>query len=161
VVASGSASLSPRAAIFRHRFSPIILLTTERAPTRRIDPLKSLVDAVHVCGEREIDFSEGLRWLWAEWGVHRLLGEGGAQLNDGLFRARVVDELHLTLTPMVFGGHDSPSMADGLGLSKLSDAAQFRLRSVRRHGDELHLVYRCLAQGVCHDPVSPATPDST
>ena len=143
VVASGSASISPDAAIFQQRFSPVVLLTSEQAPKRRLDSLRAVVDAWHVCGGREIDFAEGLRWLSAEWGVRRLLGEGGGELNDGLFRAGVVDEIHLTLTPLVFGGRGSPSIADGLGFSRLPDAARFRLQSIRQHGDELHLVYRC------------------
>src|SRR5688500_840796 len=36
VIVSGSASLNPDAEIFRHDFSPILLLTTERAPAKRL-----------------------------------------------------------------------------------------------------------------------------
>src|SRR5262245_11794209 len=52
VIASGSASIDPDAAIFRHRFSPILLLTTKRAPARNLRRLQPLVDDLVLCGER-------------------------------------------------------------------------------------------------------------
>src|SRR5881394_1413719 len=36
IVASGSGSLSPGAEVFRHHFSPVIVLASERAPERRL-----------------------------------------------------------------------------------------------------------------------------
>ena len=142
VVVSGSGTLDPRAEIFRHRFSPIILLTTARASSARLARLRKLADAVHVCGEREIDFRYALRWLRREWNVKRLLCEGGGEINAGLFEARLVDELHLTLAPVIFGGRTAPTLSDGRGFSRLADAARLRLKSRKRVGDELYLVYR-------------------
>ena len=95
-----------------------------------------------VCGERELDFIEALRWLRQARGVKRLLCEGGGELNDALFRAGVVDELHLTLCPKVFGGRQAPTIADGLGMGSLGNAVRLRLKSARRSGAELFLVYR-------------------
>ena len=37
-----------------------------------------------------------------------------------LFRAGLVDELHLTICPKIFGGRRAPTIADGLGAKKLS-----------------------------------------
>ncbi|MGH9593067.1 MAG: RibD family protein [Bryobacteraceae bacterium] len=76
-----------------------------------------------------------------KWKVKRLLCEGGGELNDALFRAGLVDELHLTLCPKVFGGRNAPTIADGVGVLKLSGAARLRLKSARRAGDELFLVF--------------------
>src|ERR1041384_7257505 len=42
VVVSGSGTLNPRAEIFRHKFSPLILLVTGRAGKVRINRLKKL-----------------------------------------------------------------------------------------------------------------------
>lgn len=39
-------------------------------------------------------------------GLRSILCEGGATLNAGLLRARVVDELHLCLAPQIVGGTD-------------------------------------------------------
>ena len=142
VVVSGAGTLNPRAAIFRTRVSPLIILTTGRASQRRLERLRRLADEVKVCGARELDFVEALRWLRQTWGVKRLLCEGGGALNDALFRAGVVDELHLTLCPRVFGGRQAPTIADGLGMGSLDNAVRLRLKSARRSGAELFLVYR-------------------
>lgn len=144
VIVTGSGSVMPRAEVFRHHFSPIIVLTTGRIGARRLQTLSRLVDEVKVCGEREIDFRQALAWLRRKWNVRRLLCEGGGELNDALFRARLVDELHVTVCPRIFGGRNAPTLADGSGFAKLSNSTPLALKSQRRLGDELFLVYRVL-----------------
>jgi riboflavin-specific deaminase-like protein len=141
VIVTGSGSVNPRAHIFKHRFSPIIILTTARPGERRLRKLRGLADDLMVCGDREIDFSAALKWLRARWGVKRLLCEGGGELNDALFRAGLVDELHLTVCPWIFGGRNAPTIAEGSGVSKLAKALPLKLKSQRRVGDELFLVF--------------------
>ena len=141
IIVSGSGSVNPDAEIFKHRFSTIIILTTQRAGKRRLKKLRELAE-VKICGKKEIHFHAALRWLRKTWGVKRLLFEGGGELHDGMIRAGLVDELHLTISPKIFGGHTAPSIADGLGFSKLANAARFQLKSSRRIGDEMFLVFR-------------------
>jgi len=144
VIVSGSGSVHPAAGIFQRRFSPILVLTSARISERRLRKLHGLADDVFVCGEREIDFPQALRWLRQRWNVKRLLCEGGGQLNDALFRARVVRRIHLTVCPLVFGDRTAPTIADGTGFLTLAQAAVCRLKSLRRVGDELFLVYDVL-----------------
>ncbi|EEF62570.1 bifunctional deaminase-reductase domain protein [Pedosphaera parvula Ellin514] len=144
IVVSGSGSLDPRSEIFKHRFSPIIILTSERAPESRLKKLRALADEVMVCGGKEVDFKAALSWLREKWAVTRLLCEGGGEVNDALFRADLVDEIHLTLCPWVFGGRNAPTMADGRGARTLADANQIKMKSEKRIGDELFLVYEVL-----------------
>lgn len=142
VIVSRAGSVNPDAEVFRHRFSPIIILTTRSAGKNRLNRLRAVADAVKICGVREVGFRRALGWLRQKWGVKRLLCEGGGELNDALFRAGLVDELHLTICPMIFGGRAAPTIADGLGAAMLSRSAQLELRSSRRQGDEVFLVYR-------------------
>src|SRR5262245_34683946 len=81
VIVSGSGTINPGAEIFKHRFSPIIILTTTRTPRARLEKLRQLADDVKICGERELDFIEALRWLRKKWQVSRLLCEGGGEVN--------------------------------------------------------------------------------
>lgn len=141
IIVSRAGTVSPRAEIFRHRLSPIILLTTRRASVRRRKRLRAVADEVKICGAKEVDFPRALRWLRRKWKVKRLLCEGGGELNDALFRAGLVDELHLTVCPMIFGGRAAPTIADGLGAGRLAKASRFELKSAKRRGDELFLVY--------------------
>jgi riboflavin-specific deaminase-like protein len=140
IIVSGSGSVDPKAEIFQHRFSPIIVLVTERAG-RKIKRLREVADVVESFGETEIDFVAALRWLKKQWKVNRLLSEGGGELNDALFRAGLVDELYLTLAPVIFGGRDAPTLADGVGAKTLAEATPMKMKSMKRVGDELFLVY--------------------
>jgi riboflavin-specific deaminase-like protein len=141
VIVSGRGTINPQAEIFKHRFAPILLLTTDRVPAARMKRLRGLADEVKVCGAEEIDFPAALRWLRERWQVKRLACEGGAELNDVLFRKRLVDELHVTICPLIFGGRDAPTIAEGTGAARLADAAGFQLKSLRRIGDELFAVF--------------------
>jgi riboflavin-specific deaminase-like protein len=145
VIVSGSGSVHPAAGIFQRRFSPILVLTSARISERRLRKLRGLADDVFVCGEREIDFPEALRWLRQHWNVKCLLCEGGGQLNDALFRAHLVQRIHLTVCPLLFGGRTAPTIADGTSFPKLAQTTECRLRSLRRVGDELFLVYDVLS----------------
>ncbi len=141
IIVSGSGSVDPRAEIFRHHFSPILLLTTRRAAATQLTKLRRLAAEVKICGTREINFARALKWLRQKWGVKRLLCEGGGDLNDALFRAGLVDELHLTVCPKIFAGRLAPTIAEGSGFANLAAAAPFELKSQHRVGDEIFLVY--------------------
>lgn len=141
VLVSGSGSINPRAEVFKHRFSPILILTTRRASAAKLSQLQTLAKEVKTCGVARINFRAALRWLRTRWGVTRLLVEGGGELNAALFGAGLVDELHLTVCPKVFGGRTAPTIADGCGALHLADAADFTLKSARRVADEMFLVY--------------------
>jgi riboflavin-specific deaminase-like protein len=142
VIVSRLGTIDPRARIFETTFSPIIILTTERAPSNRLKKLRTLATEVKAFGKTEIDFVAALRWLRKKWHVKRLLCEGGGELDDGLFRAGVVDELHLTICPKIFGGRSAPTICDGVGAPSLSQSTQLRLARMERHENELFLIYR-------------------
>src|SRR5262249_1040239 len=104
VIVSGSASVDPRADIFRHRFSPIVVLVTGRAPLRNVLKLESVADEVKAFGEDRLDFVTAFHWLRERWKVKNLLCEGGGELNFALLRQGLVDEIYQTACPLIFGG---------------------------------------------------------
>jgi riboflavin-specific deaminase-like protein len=144
VIASGAATVDPDSEIFKHRFSPIIILTTKRAPKARVERLRRLADDVAVFGKDEIDFLAAFEWLRRKWNVKRLLCEGGGELNGSLFRAGVVNQVYITLCPLILGGRNAPTPADGPDVKKLSDAIPLRLTTMKQVGVELFLVYDVL-----------------
>src|SRR3974390_664165 len=101
VIISGSGTLDPKAKVFERRFSPIIVLTTQRAGARRLQALRAVADEVKIFGARQLTFRAGLRWLYEKHKIRRLLCEGGGEVNDALFRAGLVHELHLTICPKI------------------------------------------------------------
>lgn len=140
IVVSGSGTVTPCAHIFSKRFSPIIILTTSRVHAKAQRALETVADAVMKFGTNSIDFPQACHWLHTEWNVKRLLCEGGGELNDALLRAGLVDEIHLTICPKIFGGRHAPSIADGIGFPRLQNAAGFAITSTRRVEDEMFVV---------------------
>lgn len=147
VIVSGSASVNPDAHIFTTHFSPIILLANRTAPKSRLKTLSKLVDDIHLSDRGSICFRSAFEWLSEKWKVKRLLCEGGGEVNAPIFLERLVDELHLTIAPILFGGRDAPTLADGEGIEKLEDAVKLRLKHFEKIGDELYTVYKVLKNG--------------
>lgn len=142
VIVSRTASISPKAHIFTKRFSPILLLTTEAAPAARLKALSMVVDEMFVSPGSDLDLAAALQWLCTKWGVKKLLCEGGGELNAPMFRGGFVDELYLTICPLIFGGRTAPTLADGEGIEHLTQANRFKLKRSERVGDELFCVYQ-------------------
>ena len=142
VIVSGSASVNPAAHIFSTRFSPIILLTSARAPKAALKRIGGKVDDVFVSSGEELDFRAAFAWLRKKWKVKTLLCEGGGELNAALFEAGVVDELYLTISPVIFGGRHAPTLADGRGFERLADAPRGRFKSLEEISGELFCVFK-------------------
>jgi riboflavin-specific deaminase-like protein len=141
VIVTGNGSINPRADIFKHRFSPIIMLASGRVPEKQLRQLRGLADEVMVFGEKQIDLPAALRWLREKWKVKRLLCEGGGALHGAMVRAGLINELHLTICPKIFGGRGAPTFADDGHSVKLVDATPFTFKSAKRIGNELFVVY--------------------
>lgn len=89
---------------------------------------------------------------FARLGIHRLLVMGGGTLVASLVTADLVDELWLTLCPLLIGGSTAPTPVDGIGGS-IQRAPRLRLLSVKTLGDEVFLHYQRQRAG----PESPGT----
>lgn len=146
VLVSGQARLHPSTALFQNTSSPTLVLVTHSAPTLHVRALRAVATEVAAFGDQQLDLPAALHWLHQQWGVRRLVCEGGATLNDALFQARLVDELHLTACPFVFGGRLAPTLAEGLAAPSLSQATRLRLHRLRRARNEAFLVYQVLPQ---------------
>ncbi|MGE0001537.1 MAG: RibD family protein [Fimbriimonadaceae bacterium] len=94
-----------------------------------------------VVGDAEVDLIEALRRMRVEMGVSRLLIEGGSELNASLLALDVVDELFLTMAPLVKLGRTTPTYADGEPLGR-KNLLRFSLVSSTPVGDEVYLRYQ-------------------
>jgi riboflavin-specific deaminase-like protein len=141
VIASGSGSIDPNANIFKKDFSPVIILTTERISKAKLKSLRAVAE-VEIFGKREIDFRAAFLWLREKWKIKKLLCEGGGELHGALISADLLDELHLTICPTIFGGRNAPTIADGENIERLINAKQFKLKSFQRVGNEIFTIWR-------------------
>jgi 5-amino-6-(5-phosphoribosylamino)uracil reductase len=78
----------------------------------------------------------------ARRGVERLLVEAGGDLLFQFIAADALDEMYLTLCPLVVGG-DAPSLADGPGFD-FAALRRFHLLAAEPAGDEVFLHYEAV-----------------
>ena len=79
-----------------------IVVTAEQAPADRRSAAADVAEVV-VAGERHVDIPAALGQL-RRAGVEVVLAEGGPGLNGHLLAADVVDEVCLTISPLLAGG---------------------------------------------------------
>jgi riboflavin-specific deaminase-like protein len=145
ILVSDDGKVDPNARIFRKPVSPIVVLTTQHGIKRCTARLHD-VAIVKPFGKRVVAFARAFRWLREEFGVKRLLCEGGGETNAALLRAGVVDELHITVCPLVLCGRRAPTIADGEGVKSIAGATRLKLKTVKRVKGELFLTYGVLAR---------------
>lgn len=79
-----------------------IVVTCAAAPAERRAALAAVADVL-VCGDAAVDLADALAQL-AELGLAQVLCEGGPHLFGELAEAELVDEVCLTLSPLLVGG---------------------------------------------------------
>ena len=105
----------------------VIVFTTTRAAADQVASLRAQQAEVFQFGDERVDLSAALAQL-AALGIRRLLVEGGGTLIFELLRLRLVDELQVYLAPLIFGGSQAPTLADGAGLPRSAAIALERRR---------------------------------
>ena len=85
-------------------------VTCSAAPAERRAALAAVAD-VRVCGDAAVDLAGALAQL-AEVGLAQVLCEGGPHLFGELAEAELVDEVCLTLSPLLVGG-EVPRIVQG------------------------------------------------
>jgi 2,5-diamino-6-(ribosylamino)-4(3H)-pyrimidinone 5'-phosphate reductase len=123
------------------------VLVAESAPEERIEAIEAEGATVVVAGEGQVDLGVALTAL-AEEGIYHVMVEGGGELIFSLFEAGLVDELTVFVGPMVIGGRDAPTLADGEGF--LEAFPELTLVGVERVDDGVLL--RWLAGGSDRGP---------
>ena len=144
VIVSGGGHVSPKHKLFQTPGAPTVVLVCERISRKRLTELEAVADTVFVCGTNSVNFKKAFNFLYKKYQIKRILCEGGGNLNDSLFRAGVVDEVNLTICPLILGGKDAPTIADGIGFKRLADAAKFKLHSRKEVDNEMFLTYHAL-----------------
>lgn len=101
-VVSKSLDLDPQARLFTDTSVPPIVITCAASPAALRDRLSTIADVV-VAGDVDVDLPRALDLL-AERGLGRVLCEGGPRLLGSVAAAGRLDELCLTLSPVIAGG---------------------------------------------------------
>jgi 5-amino-6-(5-phosphoribosylamino)uracil reductase len=141
-VVSRECSIGPTSRLLTDTEVPPILFTTEAAPAQRRSAVAAAGAEVVIAGTDQVDLSLVLAEL-GDRGLRRVCCEGGPSLFGTLIAADLVDELCLSLAPLL-GAGDAGRIAHG---PVLDAPVPLRLASVLRGGDLLLLRYLRSNQG--------------
>src|SRR6516164_7542869 len=101
-VISRSCRLDWDSPFFTAAIAPPIVVTVADAPALDRKKAAEVADVI-IAGDRDVDLAAALGAL-AERGFARVLAEGGPTLNGQLAAAGLLDELCLTVSPLLAGG---------------------------------------------------------
>ncbi|MEX2487265.1 MAG: dihydrofolate reductase family protein [Nitriliruptoraceae bacterium] len=133
-VVSGSLDLDPDAAFFSGD-EPVIVFTGRRSSAARQASLASVAD-VHVVDADAVDITM-IRSELASRGLGRILCEGGPTLNAALLAADAIDEMFVTIAPVLAGGPSDRIIAGADAVSPRN----MSLVSILEHDGELLVRY--------------------
>jgi riboflavin-specific deaminase-like protein len=142
VIVSGRLELSPTARVFTDAEHRPMIATHAGAPAERRAALTAVAQ-VEDFGEQSVELASVLTRLRSD-GAQVVVCEGGPKLNTALFASDLVDELCLTVAPLIIGGASKRIVEGSTGLRPfilerlLSDDGFLFLRYLRQRdaGDQ-------------------------
>jgi 2,5-diamino-6-(ribosylamino)-4(3H)-pyrimidinone 5'-phosphate reductase len=96
---------------------------------------------LHLSDGAEVDLASMLQQLRRDYKVRYVACEGGAELFRSLLEKGLVDQLNLTIAPLMFGGADAPTLT-GLRRDFLPASVHCSLEEMHTVGEECFLTYR-------------------
>ncbi|WP_237480414.1 dihydrofolate reductase family protein [Lichenibacterium dinghuense] len=123
----------------------LVVVLSEAVPDAHLAGLRHDGVSYVFGGRHEIDFGRVLESLNREFGIGRLIVEGGGRINGSLLKAGAVDELSLLLAPAVDGLAGGGALFDYDGAPDDATAKGLRLTllsSQPREGGVMWLRYR-------------------
>jgi len=140
VIITNSGSIDTKMPLFEKDFSPIIIFSTVQMPEPIREALATKAD-LWLHDAPTVSLPTMMATLRKEYGVKRLVCEGGSQLFRSLLEADLVDEIFTTLCPRVFGGAKAPTLS-GVAGDFLTKSKALTLRKMDIVDGECFLHYR-------------------
>ncbi|CCJ36114.1 5-amino-6-(5-phosphoribosylamino)uracilreductase [Methanoculleus bourgensis MS2] len=136
VIPSNRADIPPDANILGPDARTVIAVS-EAAPAEKVAQLRESGADVVVAGERQVDLPELMRVLKSDYGVSRMMIEGGPTLNWSMLNHRLVDEIRLIHLPFIVGGADTPSLVGGMHIETEKEMIRLSLKRYFMCGSNL------------------------
>jgi 2,5-diamino-6-(ribosylamino)-4(3H)-pyrimidinone 5'-phosphate reductase len=143
VIPSSMADISPDANVLSPD-APTIIAVSEKAPPERVDALRERGAVIVVAGTDHVSLPELMRILSADFGIRKLMIEGGPTLNWHMLHHRLVDEIRLIHLPFIVGGSDTPSLVGGMHIESEEEMIRLALKNFYLCGTNLVTEYDVL-----------------
>ncbi len=134
VMVSNSGRVDLDGKVFSYSASPLVVFSTSRMPERLRSRVTRRADLFIFPG-KTVDLPAALKILREDFGVKRLVCEGGGRLLRALAERDLVDGIRITVAPKVFGGRFAPTLT-GLPGAFLNPPREFRFIRHSVEGDE-------------------------
>ena len=121
-----------------------VIAVSEIASSERIDAIRATGAEVVVCGETGVDLPLLLETLYEQYGVRKMMVEGGPTLNYHMLHHHLVDEIRLIHLPFIVGGDDTPSLVGGMHIESEDEMIRLELRTHYLCGTNLVTEYDVL-----------------
>ena len=141
ILVTSKGSIPVDAPVFQEKGGSILILSTERLPEQKQRRYEEHGAEVHRSQGKHIQWDEALEWLYQQKQIRRLLCEGGGVLNQSLIQHGYIDEINLTVSPIIVGGTKATRIAEGDAFPSLEDCSVWKLRTRKQVGDECFLRY--------------------
>ena len=141
IVLDGLAEMPPTARVLNAE-APTIVAVTEDAPADRLSALKRRgVHLVEAGRGKYVSLPPLMGILYEQFGMRRLLVEGGGTVHRSMIAAALYDEIHLMVCPFVLGGSTSITPVERTAFWPKGNVPWYRLKRADVFGDYLYLIY--------------------
>jgi len=140
VIISATGALDPAWKVFTTPGARRVVFTTQAMPEAVRSALAPLAD-LHFLHSDELDLAEVLLVLRKDYQVRTVVCEGGPTLFRSLVEIHAVDELRITVGPVIFGGAQAPTLT-GVSPEFFPHPVQLTMQSMEVLGQECYLSYR-------------------
>jgi Pyrimidine reductase, riboflavin biosynthesis len=144
VIPNSRADLPLESNVFDTTNVPTVLAVSRAAPKERVEAFRAKGVTVVECGEAQVDFVLLMDILAREFGVKKLIIEGGPTLNWHMLQHKLVDEIRLIHMPFIVGGADTPSLVGGMPICSENDMIKLDLKKTQMYGSNLVTEYNVL-----------------
>jgi len=141
IVVDNSARTIPNSRILSNEGPPVIIATSKKASKTKVQELRKAGAAVICCGTRRVDLRTLLGRLRRK-GIKSILLEGGGNLNWSMLTNGLVDEMQITVAPLIIGGREATTLVEGQGIASIEQAIRLELTKRASRGDEIVLNYK-------------------
>ena len=139
VIVSNSGAVETSWKVFQTPGAPVLVFSSARMSQAARASIAQPAD-LWIFDTPEVDLAAMLQILRNDYQVRTLVCEGGPRLFRNLLEIGAVDQLHLTWTPLIFGGVKAPTLI-GVPDKFLPATIRCRLKDMRVEGEECFLTY--------------------
>lgn len=120
-----------------------VLVVTKSAPENKLDLLREQKLKIIVSGERgkKVDLDNALKQLESEFGIKKILVEGGGEINWSIIKNNLFDRLIITISPLAIGGRDAITLIEGKGFDSIRECVKLELSKILKKSNGEIVVY--------------------